>query len=234
MKVSREMKNLVSGDVFRSALDHVRRLASPISAAPLLVRFESDDWRELEKRYAGDSERSKFGRRVQDWMRTSLERAQDLRLHRESPLRILDLGCGPGYFLYVCSHLGHSATGIDIDRKLLFKEAAALLGVDRRIAPINPRQPLPRFGERFDLVTAYGICFDKVRSGKGSRRRWTVEEWQFFLDDIQDNVLHSNGRLVLSFNAPAHGSFIAPAVREMFLQRGGFIRRRTVLFKNRS
>jgi 2-polyprenyl-3-methyl-5-hydroxy-6-metoxy-1,4-benzoquinol methylase len=36
-----------------------------------------------------------------------------LGLHKPEPLKILDLGCGSGYFLAVAKHLGFDAIGVD-------------------------------------------------------------------------------------------------------------------------
>ena len=83
---------------------------------------------------------------VDHWLKINIERAQDLWLDRSPPLRILDLGCGPGYFLYVCKQLGHEGVGVDIDEQPLFRETTALLGVRRVIFRIEPQTPLPDLG----------------------------------------------------------------------------------------
>jgi len=70
---------------------------------------------------------SKYAR-VGPWLKTNIERAQDLQLHRSSPKEILDLGCGGGFFLYVCQQLGHRGLGLDLDWFPLYTELIDLFG----------------------------------------------------------------------------------------------------------
>ena len=56
------------------------------------------------------------------WIGVHVAHAQDLWLDRTPPLRILDLGCGAGYFLYVCRFFGHEGIGVDTDEEPLFRD----------------------------------------------------------------------------------------------------------------
>ena len=47
--------------------------------------------------------------------------------------RILDLGCGTGYFLYINKLLGHEVLGIDLDELPMFREMIELLQIPRAI-----------------------------------------------------------------------------------------------------
>ena len=103
-------------------------------------------WEDLRARYPQRPDAPRINRfsDVDHWLKINIERAQDLWLDRSPPLRILDLGCGPGYFLYVCKQLGHEGVGVDIDEQPLFRETTALLGVRRVIFRIEPQTPLAR------------------------------------------------------------------------------------------
>src|SRR5439155_15417253 len=57
---------------------------------------------------------------AEPWLRLNRERVQDLKLHRSAPKRVLDLGCGGGFFLFILKNLGHSVLGIDVERVVLF------------------------------------------------------------------------------------------------------------------
>ena len=47
------------------------------------------------------------------WIPFNVNRVGALALHRSMPLRILDIGCGPGYFLAAALACGHDCYGID-------------------------------------------------------------------------------------------------------------------------
>ena len=99
-------------------------------------------------------------------------------------MRILDLGCGAGYFLYVCKFFGHDVLGFDTDIEPLFRATTALLDVPRVIGRIERQTPLPDLGGKFDLVTAHRICFHRigrVRDGV----EWSPADWEFFINDIR-------------------------------------------------
>ena len=57
---------------------------------------------------------------IEPWLRLNRERVQDLKLHRSEPKRVLDLGCGGGFFLFIAKNLGHSVLGLDIEHVALF------------------------------------------------------------------------------------------------------------------
>jgi len=129
------------------------------------------------------------------WLATSWKEARRLELDRSPPLDILDLGMGPGYFLYVCQTLGHRCVGLDVPGGSAFKQALRKwLGIARVVeSAIMPKTPLPDLG-CFDLVTAYRCQFNYNPTEK---RLWNLDEWTFFLDDLRDNVLKPHGRFVL-------------------------------------
>lgn len=129
------------------------------------------------------------------WLASSWKEAKRLGLDRSPPLEILDLGLGPGYFPFVCQQLGHRCVGLDVPGGSTFKQALRRwLGIHRVVeSSILPKTPLPELG-RFDLVTAYRCQFNYNPT---ERRLWNLDEWNFFLNDLRDNVLKPGGRFVL-------------------------------------
>jgi Ribosomal protein L11 methylase len=77
------------------------------------------------------------------WIGVNIRRIRQLELDVARPKRILDLGCGAGYFLYIAQLLGHSGVGLDIDRLAMFREITRLLGVRRVVQQIEAFRPLP-------------------------------------------------------------------------------------------
>jgi SAM-dependent methyltransferase len=133
--------------------------------------------------------RSKFDghgcRKYQDRFEHSLirnaERAYRLELDKSKGLRIFDLGCGFGYFMYAAKQLGHSPVGLDVDDPYL-GQVTTLLGLKKVVHRIEPFQALPQIpGAPFDLVTAFATMFDRA----GFEGQWGVKEWQFFLKDLK-------------------------------------------------
>lgn len=166
------------------------------------------------------------------WIGRNVEYAQDLWLDRAPPLHILDLGCGAGYFLYICRLFGHSGIGLDTDDEPFFRGTTGLLGIHRIIARINPQTPLPNLGKKFDLITGHRVCFHRIaRDENGVWEEWTPRDWEFFIHDIRTRFLEPDGRLLLEFNPrPDGSSFFTDELRECFLSQGARIFRRKALF----
>ena len=165
------------------------------------------------------------------WIGVHVAHAQDLWLDRTSPLRILDLGCGAGYFLYVCRFFGHKGLGLDTDEEPLFRGTTELLNVHRVVSRIHPQVPLPDLGEKFDLITAHRVCFHRLaRASNGEWDEWASADWKFFINDIRTRFLKPAGRLLLDFNPrPDGSSFFTKKLRACFLSEGARIFRSKAL-----
>ena len=231
MRFSRKLQKLFSGEIFASASEHLSRLTHPVNKRRILDGIDWPKFERLRDTYPyrpGSPQINRF-EDVAYWIKINIERAQDLWLDRAAPLRILDLGCGAGYFLYVCKHFGHHVLGFDTDSEPLFGATTELLGVPRVIGRIERQTPLPDLGRRFDLVTAHRICFHrigKVRDGV----EWAPADWDFFVNDIRARFLEPNGRLLLDFNPrPEGSSFFSSELREFFSSQGARIFRSTAL-----
>jgi hypothetical protein len=135
------------------------------------------------------------------WLRENVIRAAGLGLHRQPPLKILDLGTGSAMFPYVCSLLGHQAVGLDQpfeacrrDEQKVYSLMPAVLGVPVQQAAIKAFEPISLAGT-YDLITAFMICFNEHRQPK----EWQRAEWEFFLSDLCQYVT-PGGSIALAFN----------------------------------
>lgn len=235
MRFSRKIRKLFSTELLASASEHLSRALHPVNKRRMLEDVDWLQFRDLRHKYPcrpGSPQINRFEDIVY-WIEINVERAQDLWLDRARPLRVLDLGCGAGYFLYVCKLLGHNVLGFDTDSEPLFGATIELLNVSRAIGRIERQTPLPNLG-KFDLVTAHRICFHrigKVREG----REWSPADWKFFIDDVREHLLNENGRFLLDFNPrPDGSSFFNHELRDFFLSQGArLFRSKALLGKDR-
>jgi len=155
---------------------------------------------------------------VSYYLRRNVVRALDLGLDRMPAQRVLDLGCGAGFFLAACRHLGHEVQGLDLGGIPVFDEMIRLLAIPRIEHEIRPRVPLPRLdGEPFDLVTAFAVRFDRLRSG----RRWSPSDCEAFLADVRSR-LALGGRFVCKWNRASRRLMRQEPLRGLFTRCAGF------------
>ena len=234
MKLSRKIDKLFSFELLQSFWEHLCRWTHPVSARKILATIDRAELARLRERYRDRADARKINA-YEDaayWIGVNVRRVQDLWLDRTAPLRILDLGCGPGYFLYISQLFGHEGLGLDTDENPLFRGTTELFDVRRIIARIAPQTPLPDLGEKFDLVTGHRVCFHRLGRGPdGDWKEWTPADWKFFIRDIRTRFLRPNGRLFLEFNPRPDGSFFfTPELRSCFLGAGARIFRSKALF----
>jgi SAM-dependent methyltransferase len=235
MRFSRKLRKAFSADLLASALEHFSRWTHPINKSRILDTLDPAKFEKLRDQFPyrpGSPQINRF-EDVVYWIEINIERAQDLWLDCAPPLRILDLGCGAGYFLYVCKFFGHDVLGFDTDTEPLFGATTALLDVPRAIGRIERQTPLPNLGRNFDLVAAHRICFHRigrVRDGV----EWSLGDWKFFIDDIRTHFLNDNGRLLLDFNPrPDGSSFFTSELRAFFSSQGARVfRSKALLSRN--
>jgi len=108
-------------------------------------------------------------------------------LHARSRMRILDIGCGGGYFVAACRQLGHTCDGTEVPASRLSPTVAAAyadVSAALRIAPmlelwIERQQPIEGLGT-YDLITAHKICFNSHMRPNP----WLASDWKFFVEDV--------------------------------------------------
>lgn len=234
MRLSRKVQKLFSFEAFQSLGEHASRWTHPVNPGRILATIDCAEFAKLWERYPCRPNAAGINRRYEDvdyWIGVNVERAQDLWLDRAPSLRILDLGCGAGYFLYVCKFFGHEGLGVDTDDEPVFRGTTAFLNLRRMIARIEPQVPLPDLGEGFDLVTAHRVCFHRLdRAKNGDWNEWRPADWKFFINDIRARFLKPDGRLLLDFNPRRdNSSFFTPELRTCFLSQGARIFRSKAL-----
>lgn len=145
--------------------------------------FEGIDLKALEALRAkfGDHHCRKYQDRFEHSLIRNAERVFKLGLDKSKSLRILDLGCGFGYFMYGAKQFGHRPLGLDVPDPYL-GEVTKVLGLEKVVHRIEPLQPLPELpGGPFNLVTAFATMFDMA----GFEGQWGLKEWKYFLKDLK-------------------------------------------------
>ena len=145
MRFTHKIRKLFSVDALNSAWEHASRALHPVNTRKILRTVDREQMSRLREKYPY-KETSLRINRFEDanyWVPINVERAQDLWLDRTRSLRILDLGCGAGFFLYVCRIFGHDALGLDTDNEPLFRGTTDLLHVNRVIASIEKKLGCP-------------------------------------------------------------------------------------------
>ena len=168
-----------------------------------LLKFKDDTGHPQYKKYFN----------VQYWLRLNVKRALYLGLNRKQPLSILDIGAGFGYFPYVAKFYGHDVIGIDLPDDVLFEKASEFLNVKRQEYRIERETAVPSFGQKFDLVTAFQVCFNGHIEGD----IWQKDEWDFFLKDLFENHINDGGSLYMEMNWSPHiGGWLPEGVVSLF------------------
>jgi SAM-dependent methyltransferase len=166
--------------------------------------------------------------RLERQLLKNLHRAWRLRLHRPPfGLSILDLGTGFGLFPSVCRLYGHRAIGLDLEDEAdsLYRLVTGVLGIERLLGSILPREPLPVGDRRFDLVTGFAVLFSNPQG-----EPWGAGEWRYFLADLAGRRLAPGGRVFLSFNRDRCGRYVDPETEALFHGAGAEIAGRDVYF----
>lgn len=224
MKLSHKVAKLIQAEFYTRARRRFERRLHPIPLRPLLEKLDQQRIREIEARYASsDIQVSKYAK-VEHWMRINIERVQDLKLNRLPSQEILDLGCGGGYFLYICQQLGHRCLGLDYDWFPLFTELVDLFQIKRKIWKINAFEPLPDLGGKFDWITGFSTGFNRT---EGSA--WGPREWEFFLNDLQRH-LRPGGNIFFALNPGKSKRYYSADLRDFFLSRGARVERERIFF----
>ena len=227
VRLSQKLQKLLSLDAGQSLWEHLCRSTHPVSAGQILGTIDRAELERLRDCYPYRPNARKINayEDAKYWIGVNVKRAQDLWLDRSPPLQIFDLGCGAGYFLYLCRLLGHEGLGFDQDEEPFFRGTTEFFKVRRVIGRIEPQTPLPDLGRKFDLVTGHRVCFHRLaRTENGEWLEWTPDDWKFFIKDIRTRFLKPKGRLLLEFNRRQDGSsFFTDELRAFFESQGARI-----------
>ncbi len=223
MKLSRKVGKLVSREGYRRAWRRTQRSIFRLPFGPVMAGVDQNRLREIQEQHPGEKYAD-----VHHWLRVNRERVQDLKLHRCPPQRVLDLGCGGGFFLFILKRFNHQVLGLDLDQQSLFTELLDVFEVPRVVVEVKPFEPLPNLRQQFDWITAFSIGFDRYRK---TNTRWGVREWDFFLRDLQPH-LAPGGKIYLAVNPLPAGDYLSPEVQDYFSSRGADIERERIFFRN--
>lgn len=136
----------------------------------------------------------KFSHNPQGWVDEAEKIAVGFGLHQGPPLRILDIGCGYGYFLWVCEQYRHQTFGVDVSCDLLWQATAILA---RRFCglEIQPGSGWPDRMRAYDVVTTFGVNFRM----ENSQVYWGEMHYRWLATTIRIHLL-PGGRWVLRPN----------------------------------
>jgi len=228
MKLSRKILKFTQPLTYRRGWRRAQRSIFRVPLEPMLTHIDWERAREIQQRYVNSTAGYAKYADIQPWLRLNRERVQDLKLHRSLPKRVLDLGCGGGFFLFILKNLGHSVLGLDVERVPLFGELLELFGVRRVVHKIDAFKPLPDLGQQFDWITGFSTNFYLYHPAK---KRWETAEWDFFLRDLRRH-LTPGGKIFFGLNPLYDGGYYTPEIRDLFLSRGADIERERILFEN--
>ncbi len=231
-KLPHKLWKLVNGETLVSARRHTLRLLRPnrfrLETKRVIETIDPQGFEQIRQRYGVKGPSLDWPKflDLERWIDINIRRIREIEIDLMRPKRILDLGCGTGYFLYIAQLLGHEGLGLDLDELPMFGDLTRLLGVRRVIWQINAFDSLPDLG-KFDLITAFLICFNRHKQANV----WRVPEWEFFLDDLAKH-LTPRGRVWLELNQEYGGTFYTPELKEFFQKRGAKIDRHKVMFSS--
>jgi len=231
MRFRHKIKKLVSGPGLASARKHTLRILRPnrfpLETKRVIETIDPAAFEQIRRRHAVENPGEHWPKYLDldRWIGISIRRIREIELDLARRKRILDLGCGAGYFLYIAQLLGHSGLGLDVDSVPMFSDITRLLGVRRVIQRIRAFDPLPVLGAKFDLVTAFMICFNNHKQ----TNLWGVAEWEFFLDNLARH-LAPRGRVWLELNCEYDGTFYTPELKAFFQRRGARIDEHKIMF----
>ena len=110
------------------------------------------------------------------YLRENVVRGMLLGLDSYPPSKILDLGCGPGYFLLACRSWGHEVSGLDVPDNQFYNRFIEAFGINRIDTTIAPFESPGIEGGPYNWITSFAVTFD---------RGWDRDEWRFFLDALK-------------------------------------------------
>ena len=162
---------------------------------------------------------------VNKWLTLNIRYAKELGMLEKPPRSVLDIGCGGGFFLVVCRALGARVLGVDLDKDIVLNDMIKLFKLERVTWRVRAFVRLPDFKRRFDLITAFMICFNFPPR----HPYWGPRQWHFFINDMADR-LYPERRLLLSLNKQPDGKEYDDTLRAYFESREGVVTGKRIVF----
>ena len=193
-------------------------MPNPPTSQSLLAKADIQAWADLHDRYLDVLKAAPEGDQVMHrleqnyskyfdlakWVQYHHRHAVQMGLHEaKKPLRILDIGCGPGIFMFVAKTMGHEPAGFDVGSKM-YAEMAQTLKVEYHSAMVIPNEALPSQFQNLDWVTAIATKFDQPDFADPSAIVWTIKEWRFFFADLASR-LRTGGKIYIKPNVGYDG-----------------------------
>jgi SAM-dependent methyltransferase len=176
-----------------------------VTVDDIMATIDRDGFAELAARHAGDYAAKYLDLSV--WIPRNLRRVELARLDVGPPRRVLDLGCGCGYFLHICRMLGHEIVGLDnAPPGSLFADMTEFLGIPVVQYEIQAFHPLPDLGGPFDVVAAHMVTFN----GHLTATPWGAHEWHSLLWQFRGAAVS------LQLNREPDGTVLPPDAAALF------------------
>lgn len=137
----------------------------------------------------------KFCDKPQHWYLLAQRIVYEFGLIEARPIKIFDLGCGFGYFCYICREVHHEVIGLELANPLIL-EANRILWNSVVTHDLTGPEPLPPIVRNADLITMFGV---NLRQDDGDY--WTAEQYATFTADVCSR-LKPKGRFVIRPNYP--------------------------------
>lgn len=200
------------GDFEETVTDHIAKLKADDSwqsaeKVPffehLLNTVDQEKYRELRDFYLSPPRIVSSALKYLDpvnWFEEKFGHVFRLGLHEKPPMRILDIGTGPGHFMVIANFYGHTTLGTEIpDHTIregptqLYNALENIYGTKRLRHRISPLTPLTEIAGEYDLVTAFSAAFNLAKGGV----LWDRPTWDYFLASLRKDVLAENGEFFL-------------------------------------
>jgi len=143
-----------------------------------------------------DNPMAKFCVDPRPWYLLARAIAVDLGLARCKALRIVDLGCGFGYFVRACSDMGHDTMGLDLPDPPMIERANEILGNRFISGRLRSIFKIPIDIQNVDIFTMFGV---NLRHRDGSY--WKAQQYSYLTSDVCDR-LKPGGRFIIRPNLP--------------------------------